>query len=215
MSKIGKSFSTAFIVIALYACQSGENNYSVHSSGYDPSAKSTDYQIYPVQSQLMLSIYPKDKKGAPAVVRVSLDEGNLYVEGGELRGGQAVANMANPILEMPATLSSNSAFSDPLGKKMLEKSDFEEAKLEIARVTSVFDEETGSTHLIALNLKLRNKKRGLQIPARVVVNQEHVAVVSAQMFTVDLTKWGMQPEEGGWNKEAVLALQIRGDVSKK
>lgn len=214
MSKIGKSFSTAFIVIALYACQSGENKYSVHRSGYDPSAKSTDYQIYPVQSQLMLSIYPKDK-GTPAVVRVSLDEGNLYVEGGELRGGQAVANTSNPILEMPAALSSNTAFSDPLGKKMLGKSDFEEAKLEIARVTPAFDEETGSTHLIALNLKLRNKKRGLQIPARIVVNQEHVAVVSAQMFTVDLTKWGMQPEEGGWKKEAVLALQIRGDVSKK
>ena len=214
MSKMWNLLGTGLVAIMLSACQSGDANYAVHRSGYDPSEKALDYSVYPGQSQLIFSIYPKGQ-GAPAVVRASLETGNLYVESGELKGGQVVANMGNPTLEMPAELSSNDALSDPVGEKMLGKSDFDEAKLEIARVTPQFDEEKGSTHLISVNLKLRNKKRGLQVPARIVVNQDHIALLSVGMFSVDLTKWGMRPEQGGWQKEGVLSIQIRGDAPKK
>jgi len=214
MSKMWKSFGIVLIAIALSACQSGDNSYAVHRSGFDPSDKSIEYQVYPVQSQLTLSIYPKSE-GAPAVIRASLEEGNLYVEGGEVRGGNAVANMEKPIVEMPASPSPNTSLPDPLGKKMLDKAGYDQAKLEIARITPNFNEETGSTHLIALNLKLRNKKRGLKVPARIVINQDHIALMSVGMFSIDLTKWGMRPEQEGWQKEAILALQIRGDTQKK
>ena len=214
MSKIWNFLGTGLIATILTACQFGDANYAVHRSGYDPSEKALDYLVYPGQSQLILSIYPEGQ-GAPAVVRASLETGNLYVESGELKGGEVTANMGDPTLEMPAELSSKEALSDPVGEKMLDKSEFDKANLEIARITPKFDEETGSTHLVAINLKLRNKKRGIEVPARIVVNQDHLALLSVGMFSIDLTKWGMRPEQGGWQKEAVLFLQIRGDAPKK
>jgi hypothetical protein len=214
MSKFRNFVSLFILAFSLFSCPSGSNNYSAHRSGYKPDSKAVAYQIYPMQSQLFFSVYPQIQ-GAPALVRANIEKGTLYAEGDELRGGEVAINMGALTLEMPEALPDNTNLSDLKGKNMFGTAAFGEATAEIAKITSAFNEKTGSTHLIALNLKLRKKNRGLQVPARIIVNKEHIALMSVGVFKVDLTEWGMRPEGGGWQKEAVLSLQIRGDLLKK
>ena len=149
------------------------------------------------------------------MVGAGIEKGTIYAEGDELRGGEVFMNMQSLTIQMPEALPKNSSLSDLQGKDMFGTTAYGEANAEIVKITAAPNLETGSTHLVALNLKLRKKNRGLQVPVRIIVNKSHIAIMSAGMFTVDLDEWGMRPERGGWQKEAVFSLQIRGDIAKK
>jgi hypothetical protein len=214
MSKFLNSFGLAILALGLSSCPSGSNNYSTHRPAYKPDPKATAYQVYPVQSQLLFSVYPQIQ-GPPALVSASIEKGTIYSEGGELRGGEVSMNMQSLTVQMPEALPENTSLSDLQGKEMFSTAAFGAASVEIVKITAAPNPETGSTHLVALNLKLRKKNRGLQVPVRIIVNKSHIAIMSAGMFTMVLTEWGMRPERGGWKKEAVFSLQIRGDIAQK
>ena len=59
-------------------------------------------------------------------------------------------------------------------------------------------------------LTLRKKKKSLEIPARIMVENGN-AILMTQPFKVDLTQWGMNPGRDGWQDTADLTLRLRAE----
>lgn len=209
MNKITPLLFAGLMIGGLFACQQDGAN-APHKVEAKRSSNSDNYAIYPEHSELVILVAP-EKGDAPVEVRIKM-EGEVFADRLEVAGGKASLKMADMTLN---SMGGGASTEGLRSKEMFGASEFSEGKLEIARIAPYTEPGAGSTHLVAFNLTMRKKTRGLQVPVQMIVNDQHAAMISKGLDTLDLSQWGMRPGENGWKSTATYTLRIRGDAPQK
>lgn len=211
-----KAFSKMLAFVALASLIAGCKNDSQDPYSTNKISSSTtqrgNYTVHHEHSQLSWTLTPAQQGNANASGLASAAGEGLDVKNGQLLGGTVVFKLDSmQLLSAPGDIGKDKAPGGIRGKAFFNTDRYPAAKLEIASVEALSNDPSGATHMVSANLELRGKNRGVQFPARVIVNEEHVALM-ALPFKIDLTQWGMKLGKNGWDNQAEINLRIRGDA---
>ena len=204
MNYFQKLAAFAVLMMALTTCQNDSNSpYATHKYSPKASSRTQKYIVNSQHSSFVLQLDPLKQGGSPGYITIAM-EGTLLVEADQVTGGEVVLNMEQMIDQagIPGLET---------GKAMFKTAQYKTGKIQLAKLSPAEAVTATASHNVSLNIHLLKKKRGIVMPARVVVTENHAAFSNLEL-AIDLTKWGLKPEMGGWKNTADLTLRILGDA---
>lgn len=193
---------TASSFLALTACGSGSSEQSSTSSDKETvktqdakkvkekTEESLTYTVVPEKTELAWKgrkVYQEDYSHNGLV---PVSQGELYVKGGELTGGNFTADLSR--------ISDHDLKGAPEDSTKLvghlKSDDFfhvkkhPNAKFEITSIKP-YKGEKDASHIISGNLTLRGKTKNIEFPATVQMKDD--MIMATANFTIDRTRWGV------------------------
>lgn len=205
MNYFQKLAAFAVLMMALTTCQNDSDSpYATHKYSPQTSSRTQKYTVNSGHSSFSIQLEPLNAEGGnPGFVTAMMD-GTLLIEADRIVGGEV-------ILYMERMIDQAGAPGSETGKKMFQSSRFKTGTIQLAQLTPAKAVTALSSHDASINIHLLKKKRGMVLPVRVVVT-ENIAAFSAADFLIDLTKWGLKPEQEGWKNTAKMTLRIFGEA---
>ncbi|MBK6947357.1 MAG: hypothetical protein IPH16_04075 [Haliscomenobacter sp.] len=204
MNYLQKLAAFGVLMMALTTCQNDSNSpYATHKYSPKTSSRTQKYTVNSGHSSFSLQLEPLNPGGNPGFITAMMD-GTLLIEADRIVGGEVVLNMERMIDQAGAP-------GLETGKKMFQSSRFKTGTIQLAQLVPAKAVTALSSHDASLNVHLLKKKRGMLAPVRVVVT-ENIAAFSSADLPIDLTKWGLKPEQEGWKNTAKMTLRIFGEA---
>lgn len=196
MKGIGKFFALATLGIAMVACNNAPTE-SVEASEAEEVVQpeeTTTTETYAVSDEstkiewIGFKTYSDDQHNGV----ISVKEGDITVENGEIVAGSFVIDM-NSIQDL--SMDGNEEYQQKLVGH-LKSADFFDVEnhpvgtFNITAVEAVEGSEDGATHNISGNLKLRGEEKNITFPAMVSMEEGTVNIKTPE-FVIDRTNWNV------------------------
>ncbi len=204
MNYLPKLAAFAILLMALTSCQNDSNSpYATHKYNPKTSSRTQEYTVNSGHSSFSLRLEPLDSNGSLGYITVAMS-GSLLIEADRIVGGEM-------LLDMEQMIDQAGVPGSEAGKKIFQSSRFKTGTIQLAQLIPAKAVTALSSHDASINIHLLKKKRGMVVPARVVVT-ENIAAFSSADFLIDLAKWGLKPEQEGWKNTAKVTLRIFGEA---
>lgn len=167
-----------------------------------------NYKIVPNQSSITWNLTPTFT-GFVTSLNTSITQGGLEVEQQKVLEGKATIDMMMPTFEAATdTSTKNLLFKSVRSKSMFNTAG---ATFGVLRIKELVPQPKGNdiTHIAHLTLKIRNKNRKLEVPVRILVQNNNAFITTPTPFKVNLSEWGMKAKKEKWMDSAEISLRIR------
>lgn len=194
MKNLGKFFALAALGFFAVSCQnnSGEAVEAKEAEEVStPEETSATYVLNTEGDEIRWEGFKTYSDGRH-VGTLQVTEGELITDNSEIVGGKFVIDMNSIYNE---DLAEN---EDKHGKLTghLKSADFFDvenhptATFTVTSVTKAENAESGATHMISGNLKMRDQEKNITFPAMIDMNDNSIAVKTPE-FTIDRTNWNV------------------------
>lgn len=199
-----KLFIVLFAAAAVTACkQNTKTAQEVKDVAQADSAAAT-YVVDPAMSQLA---WTASKVTATHHGKVSIKEGTLSVQNGQITAGNFVVDMKTFTNEDIKDTAYKAKFLGHIaGEQFFMVDKYPTATFEISSVTPQTDDK-GNTHKIAGNLTIKGEKHGIEFPANIAMGDNELRAKGK--ITINRNEWGII---WGGKEDKDLMNNMRDDV---
>lgn len=210
-----KSLTLVALFAVAFACSSSDKGEKVTAEDVTDTAAETTaaamvYTIDTASSIISWTGYKKFDIGDAHTGIISLNEGSLAVEGGNLTAGNFTIDMTSIVnQDLESEEGKGKLVGHLMSPDFFAVEEYPTASFEITGVEAV-EGSAAVTHNITGNLTMRGETKQISIPANVSMADGKITAVAPE-FTIDRTQWNVEfRNEGieGLAKDKVISNDL-------